>query len=157
MDGIKSGFFLNFYQNTRNGLKSEDIQTFSSLNTNTERFKFAQRVSRIEEKLGLKRHERDSRHKVDKDEIHFYKDANCAIEMKKIGNKFFQSQSWNDALNFYNKSYIMLPVDCSKPIRRKLSLSSFINIFPRSKRHFNHICEPFSGVVPSGAIRCVFK
>lgn len=118
MDGIKSGFFLNYYQNTRNGLKSEDIQVFSSCKLNTERFKFAHCVSRFEEKLDLKRHERDSRHKVDKDEIHFYKDANCAIEMKKIGNKFFQSQQWNEALNFYNKSYIMLPVDSGKRIQR---------------------------------------
>lgn len=109
MDGMKSGFFLNFYQNTRNTLKSDEIKTFSGLNNNPERFGFAHRVAKIEDKLGLKRHERESRHKVNKDEIHFYKDLNCALEMKKIGNKFFQSQQWNDALNFYNKSYLMLP------------------------------------------------
>lgn len=128
MDGIKSGFFLNFYQNTRNGLKSEDIQTFSGFNTNSERFKFAHSVNRIEEKLGLKRHERDSRHKVDKNEIHFYKDANCANEMKKIGNKFFQNQQWNEALNFYNKSYIMLPIDNSKSNWIEFSLYLLIYI-----------------------------
>lgn len=111
MDGFKNGFFLNFYHNTRNSLKSEEIQTFSNLTSNPERFKFVHRVCQIDEKLGLKRHERDSKHQVNKEEIHFYKDLNCALEMKKIGNKFFQSQQWNDALNFYNKSYIMLPCD----------------------------------------------
>lgn len=114
MDGIKSGFFLNFYQNTRNSLKSDEIQAFTGLTSNYERFQFAHRVSRVDEKLGLKRHDRNSKHQVNKDEIHFYKDQNCAIEMKKIGNKFFQSQQWNDALNFYNKSYIMLPIECCK-------------------------------------------
>lgn len=111
MDGFKSGFFLNFYQNTRNSLKSEEIQAFTSLTSNPERFKFVHHVSQIDTKLGLKRHERESQHQVNKDEIHFYKDLNCALEMKKIGNKFFQNQQWNDALNFYNKSYIMLPVE----------------------------------------------
>jgi hypothetical protein len=114
MDGIKSGFFLNFYQNTRNTLKSDEIQTFTALKSNPERFKFANRVTKIEEKLGLKRHERDSRHKVNKEEIHFYKDQLCALEMKKVGNKFFQGQQWNEALNFYNKSYLMLPSESSK-------------------------------------------
>lgn len=114
MDGVKSGFFLNFYQNIRNTLKSDEIQAFTSLSTNGERFKYAHRVSHIEEKLELKRHDRDSKHQVNKEEIHFYKDAACAIEMKKIGNKFFQNQQWNDALSFYNKSYIMLPEECGK-------------------------------------------
>lgn len=112
MDGTKSGFFLNFYQNTRNSLKSDEIQAFTKLAGNPERFQFAYRVSQIDSKLGLQRHERNSKHQVNKDEIHFYKDQNCAIEMKKIGNKFFQSQQWNEALNFYNKSYIMLPHEC---------------------------------------------
>jgi hypothetical protein len=115
MDGMKSGFFLNFYQNTRNTLKSDEIQTFSGLKNNPERFGFAHRVSKIEDKLGLKRHERESRHKVNPDEIHFYKDLNCALEMKKIGNKFFQAQQWNEALNFYNKSYLMLPSENCEP------------------------------------------
>lgn len=114
MDGLKSGFFLNFYQNTRNSLKSDEIQAFTGLTSNSERFSFANRVSLVEEKLGLKRHERESKHQVNKEEIHFYKDKSCAIEMKKVGNKFFQSQQWLDALNFYNKSYLMLPADCSK-------------------------------------------
>lgn len=114
MDGLKSGFFLNFYQNTRNTLKSEEIQSFSGLTSNPERFSFADRVSCVEEKLGLKRHERESKHQVNKEEVHFYKDQNCAIEMKKVGNKFFKSQQWNEALNFYNKSYLMLPAHCSE-------------------------------------------
>lgn len=112
MDGFKSGFFLNFYQNTRNSLKSDEIQSFTSLSSNSEKFKIAHRASNIEKKLGLRRHERDSKHQVNKDEIHFYKDQNCAVEMKKVGNKFFQAQQWNEALNFYNKSYIMLPDEC---------------------------------------------
>lgn len=128
MDGFKSGFFLNFYQNTRNSLKSDEIQAFAGLTSNPERFKFVYRVSQIDEKLGLKRHERDSKHQVNKEEIHFYKDLNCALEMKKIGNKFFQGQQWNDALNFYNKSYIMLPVENCElewgKVERKL-ISSF--------------------------------
>lgn len=129
MDGLKSGFFLNFYHNTRNSLKSEEIQAFTSLTSNPERFKFVHRVSQIDEILGLKRHERDSKHQVNKEEIHFYKDLNCALEMKKIGNKFFQNQQWNDALNFYNKSYIMLPVENCEfiwwKIERKM-ISSFL-------------------------------
>lgn len=114
MDGLKSGFFLNFYQNARNSLKSDEIQAFTALTNNLERFNFANRVSHVEKKLELKRHERESKHQVNKEEIHFYKDKKCAIEMKKVGNKFFQSQQWLDALNFYNKSYLMLPADCSK-------------------------------------------
>lgn len=120
MDGMKSGFFLNFYQNTRNSLKSDEIQAFTGLASNPERFRFAHRLSLVEEKLGLKRHERMSKHQVNKDEIRFYKDHNCAIEMKKIGNKFFQGQQWNEALNFYNKSYLMLPSDCCELSGRKL-------------------------------------
>lgn len=116
MDGMKTGFFLNFYQNARNTLKSDEIQTFSSLANNQERFKFAHSVSNIEAKLRLIRHECGSKHQVDKSETHFYKDRNCAIEMKKFGNKFFQNQQWNEALNFYNKSYIMLPNECGEYI-----------------------------------------
>lgn len=109
MDGIKTGFFLNFYQNTRNTLKSDEIQNFVNLQSNLERFKLVYTLSQFDVKLDLKRHERDSRHQLNKDEIHFYKDVNCAMEMKKIGNKFFQNQQWNEALNFYNKSYLMMP------------------------------------------------
>ena len=56
---MKSGFFLNFYQNTRNTLKSDEISAFTSLNSNPDRFGFVGRVTKIEEKLGLKRHERN--------------------------------------------------------------------------------------------------
>jgi len=132
MDGYKSGFFLNFYQNTRNKLKSDEIQTFTGLSSNSERFSFAHKSCNIEKVLGLKRHERGSRHQVDKDDIHFYKDQNTAMEMKKIGNKFFQSQQWNEALNFYNKSYIMLPAECCK-FRKTFSLSRSDHIFPFSE------------------------
>lgn len=109
MDGTKAGFFLNFYQNTRNTLKSEDIQNFVNLQSNLERFKLVYTLTQSDKKLDLKRHERESKHQVNKDEIYFYKDSNCAMEMKKIGNKFFQNQQWNEALNFYNKSYLMMP------------------------------------------------
>ncbi|KAG5673986.1 hypothetical protein PVAND_003982 [Polypedilum vanderplanki] len=116
MDGFKSGFFLNLYQNTRNALKSDELQTFSGLNNNIERMKFVHNVSMIEKKLNLKRHDREQTHRTNNDEIYFYKDLNCALEMKKIGNKFFQNQQWNEALNFYNKSYIMIPSDSQKDV-----------------------------------------
>lgn len=109
MDGMKTGFFLNFYQNTRNTLKSEEIQNFINLQSNLDKFKLVYTLSQFDKKLDLKRHERESRHQLNKDEIYFYKDLNCAMEMKKIGNKFFQNQQWNEALNFYNKSYLMMP------------------------------------------------
>lgn len=112
MDGTKNGFFLNLFQNIRNGLKSDEIQEFSSLSSNVERIKFVHNVSMIEEKLKLSRHDREQKHRLADDEIYFYKDLNCAMEMKKIGNKFFQNQQWNEALNFYNKSYLMTPSDC---------------------------------------------
>lgn len=114
MDNFKTGFFLNLFQNTRNGLKSDEIQTFKALADNIERVKFVHKVSKVEEKLGLERHDRHQKHRVDDSETYFYKDLNCALEMKKIGNKFFQSQKWNEALNFYNKSYIMLPSSSRK-------------------------------------------
>lgn len=132
MDGMKSGFFLNFYQNTRNSLKSDDIQNFLNLKSNDERFKLAYTFAKFDEKLDLKRHERDSRHQVNKDEIHFYKDLNCAMEMKKIGNKFFQSQQWNEALNFYNKSYLMMPGENGEISSIKFFLFTFF--------HFNLSC-----------------
>jgi hypothetical protein len=116
MDGMKAGFFLNLFQNTRNTLKSDDIQKFSSLSDNCERVKFVHQLSKLEDKLGLERYDRKQKHRVDESEIYFYKDLNCALEMKKIGNKFFQSQKWTEALNFYNKSYIMIPSDCRKSI-----------------------------------------
>lgn len=148
MDGTKSGFFLNFYQNTRNNLKSDEIQTFISLANNQERFQFANRVTHVDEKLGLKRHERDSKLQVNKDEIHFYKDQNCALEMKKIGNKFFQSQQWNDALNFYNKSYIMFPSECckwiglksEKPTAKRFFFSFQQTTFPSSSPTVRQFC-----------------
>lgn len=114
VDGFHPGFFLNLFQNTRNTLKSEEIQAFTSLNSNQERFKFAHNVSGLEEKLKLKRHARENNYHVSESEIFFHKDQNCAIEMKKVGNKFFQNNQWNEALNFYNKSYLMLPSDCRK-------------------------------------------
>jgi hypothetical protein len=114
MDGMKSGFFLNLFQNVRNGLKSDEIQTFTSLASNAEKIKLVHNVSMVEKKLSLKRHDREQKHRLNDDEIFFYKDLNCAMEMKKIGNKFFQNQQWNEALNFYNKSYIMLPSDSRK-------------------------------------------
>lgn len=117
MDGFKNGFFINSYQNLRNGLKSDDIETFSKLSDNTERIKFIYNVSKIEEKLELSRHDREQKHRLKSDdEIYFYKDLNCAMGMKTVGNKFFQNQKWNEALNFYNKSYIMIPSDSCKLI-----------------------------------------
>lgn len=109
MDGIKTGFFINLFQNTRNNLKSDDIQKFTNFNDNIDRVKLVNEISKMEEKLGLERHDREQKHRIDESEIYFYKDLNCALEMKKIGNKFFQSQKWHEALNFYNKSYIMIP------------------------------------------------
>jgi hypothetical protein len=109
MDGMKNGFFGNLFQNTRNGLKNDDLQEFASLSSNIERVKFTFEKSKMDEKLKLKRHARDEAFKTNEGEIFFYKDLNCAMEMKKIGNKFFQTQKWNEALNFYNKGYLMLP------------------------------------------------
>lgn len=119
MDGLKNGFFINFYHNTRNALKSDEIQAFTALSSNQDRFRFAHNASKFEEKLGLTRHERNSKHQVNKEEINFYKDQKCALEMKKVGNKFFQSKQWNEALNFYNKSYLMLPAEEGKINCRK--------------------------------------
>ncbi|CRL06994.1 CLUMA_CG020005, isoform A [Clunio marinus] len=116
MDGMKSGFFLNFYQKIRNNLKSEEIQAFTESNSNQERFNFAYRVSHVHDRLKIHRHERGSPLQPDKDEIFFYKDLKCAMEMKKVGNKFFQNQQWMEALNFYNKSYIMMPKENSTDI-----------------------------------------
>lgn len=112
MDGIKSGFFINLFQNTRNNLKSVDIQKFSSFDDNNDCINFVNELCKMEEKLGLERHDREQKHRTDDSEIYFYKDLNCAMEMKKIGNKFFQSQKWSEALNLYNKSYVMIPSDC---------------------------------------------
>lgn len=112
MDGIKSGFFINLFQNTRNNLKSVDIQKFSSFDDNNDCINFVNELCKMEEKLGLERHDREQTHRTDDSEIYFYKDLNCAMEMKKIGNKFFQSQKWSEALNLYNKSYVMIPSDC---------------------------------------------
>lgn len=124
---MKNGFFLNLFQNIRNHLKSDDIQAFSNLTNNVDRIKFVHNASRIAEKLKLKRHDREHRHRnSNDDEVYFYKDLNCAMEMKKIGNKFFQSQHWNEALNFYNKSYIMIPSDSGKKERK-------------NQQHFMHI------------------
>lgn len=111
---MKTGFFLNLFQNTRNSMKSEEIQKFSNFTENCDRVRFAYGMSKMEDKLGLQRNDRLQKHRVDDGEIYFYKDLNCAMEMKKIGNKFFQSQKWNEALNFYNKSYIMIPSNCRK-------------------------------------------
>jgi hypothetical protein len=126
MDGMKSGFFLNFYQNTRNTLKSDNIQKFTNLKSNDERFELAYTLAKFDDKLDLKRHERESRHKVNKDEIFFYKDLNCALEMKKIGNKFFQAQQWNEALNFYNKSYLMMPEENGKWMMEEINFLVYI-------------------------------
>lgn len=117
MDGVKNGFFINFYQNLRNGLKSDEIQAFNDLSSNSERIKFVHNISRLEEKLGLVRHDREQKHRINDDEIYFYKDLNCAMGMKNVGNKFFKNQQWNEALNFYNKSYIMIPSDSCKSIK----------------------------------------
>lgn len=114
MDSFKTGFFLNLFQNTRNGLKSDELQNFKNLSDNVERVKFVHQLSKMEEKLGLERHDRLQKHRVNESETYFYKDLSCALEMKKIGNKFFQAQKWNEALNFYNKSYIMLPSSSRK-------------------------------------------
>jgi hypothetical protein len=122
MDGMKSGFFLNLFQNIRNGLTSDELQAFTSLNDNIERMKFVHSASMVEKKLNLNRHDREQKHRLNDDEIYFYKDLNCAMEMKKIGNKFFQNQQWNEALNFYNKSYIMIPSDARKCRRRRIHI-----------------------------------
>lgn len=114
MDTFKTGFFLNLFQNTRNGLKSDELQNFKNLNDNVERVKLVHQLSKMEEKLGLERHDRLQKNRIGENETYFYKDLNCALEMKKIGNKFFQAQKWNEALNFYNKSYIMLPSSSRK-------------------------------------------
>lgn len=117
MDGAKSGFFINFYQNLRNGLKSDEIQAFANLSNNTDRIKFVHNISKIDEKLSLTRHDREQKHRLKSDdEIYFYKDLNCAMGMKNVGNKFFQNQQWNEALNFYNKSYLMIPTESCKLI-----------------------------------------
>ena len=123
MDGAKSGFFINLYQNLRNGLKSDEIQTFTNLSNNTERIKFVHNISKIDEKLRLTRHDREQKHRLKSDdEIYFYKDLNCAMGMKNVGNKFFQNQQWNEALNFYNKSYLMIPSESCKLINNILDL-----------------------------------
>jgi hypothetical protein len=114
MDGMKSGFFLSLFQNIRNGLKSDELQTFTGLSNNIDRIKFMHNVSKMQDKLKLKHHDREQKNKRNDDDIYFYKDLNCAMEMKKIGNNFFQNQQWNEALNFYNKSYIMIPSDSRK-------------------------------------------
>lgn len=133
MDGIKSGFFINLFQNTRNNLKSEEIKNFSNLSNNIERVKLVSNISKMEEKLGLERYDREQKHRaVDDGEIYFYKDQHCAMEMKKIGNKFFQGQKWNEALNFYNKSYIMIPSECRKleikNIKKEQNFKYFISV-----------------------------
>lgn len=122
MDKLKSsGFFINYYQNLRNNLKSDEIKSFSSLTTNEERFKFVHSLNGIEKKLCLQRHDRENVN-GDEKEIRFFKDSNCALQMKNVGNKFFGAQQWNEALNFYNKSYLMTPVKCGELYLRLIIL-----------------------------------
>jgi hypothetical protein len=109
-----NGFFLNFYQNIRNSLKSEEIKNYTNLDSNEEKFKFVYKLSKVEEKLQLKKYDRD----VKVDDYQLFKDLNSAIELKNVGNKLFQGDKYSDSLNFYNKSYLMTPGDCSKRSRK---------------------------------------
>lgn len=105
-----NGFFLNLYQNIRNSMKSEEIKNFTNLDSNEEKFKFVHKLSKIEEKLKLKKYDRE----LKTDDYQLFKDLPSAIELKNIGNKLFQGKKYADSLNFYNKSYLMTPGESSK-------------------------------------------
>lgn len=114
MDTTIEGFFLNYYQRVRNQLKSEQIKNFTNLDTNEEKFHFVHNLNAIQEKLRLKRYDGKITQLENKQDFQLFKDLTSALELKRIGNKFFQNEQWPEALNFYNKSYLMTPGSCGK-------------------------------------------
>lgn len=102
-EGNESKSFIpELFQDLQSTLTAEQIKNFANLEDDTSRLKFVSQIDSVKE------------FQVTKNRNDSMKNLALALDFKQKGNKAFQSQSWNVAVDFYNKSLLLLPSDNGK-------------------------------------------
>lgn len=102
----ESGFFKELYIKFRKSVPDKDLKSFSSLKTDSDRWKYVRGRNNLEFPEAAKGGT---------------KDLNEAINLKTSGNKCFQEGKYANGLALYTQSLIMFPTDGGKII----SMASF--------------------------------
>lgn len=95
------GFIKDIFLKVQNSCSVEQMNDFSKLDNDIERFCFASKID------NLKNYE------VKRKQFTM-KSIRVAQNFKQKGNNAFQHQKWSIALDLYNKSLIMIPADGKK-------------------------------------------
>lgn len=94
-------FFKDLYVSIEHSCSAEQLKNFANLDSDEARFKFVHGLNGVRAFDELKCSADQSK----------MKNPIVALELKKRGNLAFQAQNWPVALNFYNKSQLVIPAE----------------------------------------------
>lgn len=96
----KKDFFKDFYVEVEQNCSDEELKNFANLDTDEARFKFVQQLPSVQKLDVTCGHNGGTK-----------KNADIAIELRKLGNNAFQNKNWPVALDFYNKCQLITPAE----------------------------------------------
>lgn len=91
------GFIQELFRDLQSTLTAEQIKNFANLENDRDRFKFVSQIDNVK------------RFEVVRTGV--IKNWTLALDFKQKGNVAFKQQSWNVAVDFYNKGLLLLPGD----------------------------------------------
>lgn len=93
---VKTGFIRDLYLNTLSVCKTEQVNNFTNLTNDFDRFDFVARLANASEFHLEDIKQQDKNHKM-------------AFLLKQSGNDAFQKKNWQKAGEYYNASLLLLP------------------------------------------------
>lgn len=93
---LKTGFIRDLYLHTLSNCKTEQVNNYSNLANNFDRYGFVSKIANANEFQldGIK--QQDKNHKM-------------AFLLKQRGNDAFQKKNWQKSGEYYNASLLLLP------------------------------------------------
>ncbi|KAL9692280.1 hypothetical protein quinque_015869 [Culex quinquefasciatus] len=92
----KDGFFQKYCESLRKSITQNEFNDFAQLDSGEKRFNFINGLKSIVTELKLAREFNG-------------KSLERSLDLKNLGNKSFQKESWNEALAYYNLCYMAAP------------------------------------------------
>ncbi|XP_001865735.2 SET and MYND domain-containing protein 4 [Culex quinquefasciatus] len=92
----KDGFFQKYCESLRKSITQNEFNDFAQLDSGEKRFNFINGLKSIVTELKLAREFNG-------------KSLERSLDLKNLGNKSFQKESWNEALAYYNLCYMATP------------------------------------------------
>lgn len=98
--GDQKQFFHDLYASIEKNCSAEQLQAFTQLNTDEQRFGFVHGLQGVDKFTDLRRHDEGAAGG---------KNATAALDLKKQGNAAFQAQQFDEAIRLYGRSQLLTP------------------------------------------------